>query len=427
MIDSMSWTSKMPIASSAIPLGFGILKNPYFTTDVSSWASFGTAGTLSWETLEGFSTVGAAKVVATIDGDGMYQDISGLIPGAWYTITFRLKGTVGERQTSKLESPTGTLQSYFADQNGNAINLVHNGAWKLMTASFVAGAAGQARIIAGASTTGAQTSFMDDFDIRYGPIALNDLTYPIEEFLTEVETRLTERERILQHGLLNTNMVLGKRLIHLNGSILGSTSTDYWAKRETLMRAFSQGRFTRTPLGTLSMQLTGLNELIYIDCTLDGYPEIPMAALNPARSNFNINLKAFNPSFVGKEQAISTTTVNASFSHTIGGNYYAFPVIQIYGPITNPIMRRAPLSTGPWEVIDLTGVTLTATQSIVIDFNKRTVIRNDGTDLSGSISAASKWWSLSPFGIYQNWLHLQGTGTTGATFLNVHWRNGYML
>jgi hypothetical protein len=101
------------------------------------------------------------------------------------------------------------------------------------------------------------------------------------------------------------------------------------------------------------------------------------------------------------------------------GNHDAPPVITITGPTEDP--RITNVTTD--KFIELTGLTLTAGQSVVIDVGNRTIERNDGTDLSGYWGSGSSWWVLVP-GENEITL-LDGTPSEIEATATVQWRDTY--
>ncbi len=95
------------------------------------------------------------------------------------------------------------------------------------------------------------------------------------------------------------------------------------------------------------------------------------------------------------------------------------PAITVTGPTTSP--RVTNVTTGKY--IELTGLTLLAGESVVIDVSKRTITKNDGTDLSAYWGSGSSWLVLNR-GANQLTL-LDGTPSLIQATLQVQWRDAY--
>jgi hypothetical protein len=106
----------------------------------------------------------------------------------------------------------------------------------------------------------------------------------------------------------------------------------------------------------------------------------------------------------------------------IGGKRPTWPVIRIYGPISNPACEVV----GSWKA-ELTGLTLTAGQYVTIDPRPwtRTVLRNSGGSAAGSLTRASPRLMdmLLPVGRHD--FILRGTDATGLSYMTVSWRDAY--
>jgi hypothetical protein len=113
--------------------------------------------------------------------------------------------------------------------------------------------------------------------------------------------------------------------------------------------------------------------------------------------------------------ALNSDTILGTQTITNDGDAEAWPVWTVHGPCTS--IRIANDTTG--QVIDLP-VALTDTQSVVIDTRpfRKTVRRDDGTNLYGSLTAASSLWSL-PRGASQVSIELPGAGA--ASYVTPTW------
>lgn len=122
------------------------------------------------------------------------------------------------------------------------------------------------------------------------------------------------------------------------------------------------------------------------------------------------------PTFLGNPFLpikLSSDTILGEQTVTNDGDVDAWPVWTIAGPATSITLTN--VTTG--EVLTLP-VTLTAAQSVVIDTRpfKKTVRRDDGTNLYGNLSAGSALWSL---GQGATIINTQVAGSTAATFVTL--------
>lgn len=108
---------------------------------------------------------------------------------------------------------------------------------------------------------------------------------------------------------------------------------------------------------------------------------------------------------------------------TNSGDIEARPVWTITGPGSVINFRRLTASTE--KVIALTGVTLSAGESIIIDTRQgaRTVTKSDGTNLYNTLSSSSSLWPLLR-GV--NPIRLEMSGTTAASALQLAFRPRYL-
>jgi hypothetical protein len=95
------------------------------------------------------------------------------------------------------------------------------------------------------------------------------------------------------------------------------------------------------------------------------------------------------------------------------GDVETWPVWTVHGPATSILLRN--VTTG--QVIDLP-IALTATQSVVIDTRpfRKTVRRDDGTNLYGSLTATSALWAL---GQGATVIRTEVPGSTTDTFVSL--------
>jgi len=279
----------------------------------------------------------------------------------------------------------------------------------------------------------------------------NDNNIPCNNFTTEVDVRFTEKNRSQRHGIYVGDTYLGMRKFHAEGDILADNSAQYWDRRLQLISAIiPRPQYNQKIIGTLDLLLTGFDEHVSAECTIDGWPEIPLEALSPSAGRYQINWKAFDPRLYGNLQSIDIAysptaenifgrsynkTYNKSWSTAPvpppnalivnSGNIEVYPILTFYGPATNPvaIMNRG---DGNVFVFRLSGVTLTdVTDTVTVDMEKHTVTRGNGVNLY-SAAVGSDWFSFEPAPM-TNLIRLSADSLALPAHLSIQWRNAYMI
>lgn len=282
-------------------------------------------------------------------------------------------------------------------------------------------------------------------------LELNDEgNFPFHEFMTEVDIRGAERDKSQQHGQWPSSTFLGKRLFHVRGAILADSSAEYWQKRMSFIKIFTpHPHLNHKTIGTLAIQYSGINEELSIDCTLDGWPEIPIAGLSPALSEFQLNLRAYDPKLYGPDRtafavAPPVTDYGVTFDISFpvvfpdaniqpeniiivnSGNIETYPKFTITGHVVNPrlVLTRY---DGQQLTVALDGLTVTANDYVELDFLKRTAIMNGSIDVY-SYATHSRWWALEPTvnGV-DNIVSYAGTDIQEGSKATISWRNAYMI
>jgi hypothetical protein len=282
-------------------------------------------------------------------------------------------------------------------------------------------------------------------------LVLNDDTnYPFHEFMTEVDVRQPDRNKSQQHGSWPGYTFLGKRLFHVRGAILADTSAEYWTKRLNFIKVFTpHPKLGHKKSGTLAIQYTGINEELTCECAIEGWPEVPIAGLSPSLSEFQLNLRAPDPKLYGPERnsfaaAPPVTDYGRTYNKTYdkaypaaniqpanllitnSGNIETFPRFIIQGHVVNPrlVLTRY---DGAQLTVALDGLTVTATDFVVLDFLKRTAIMNNDIDVY-SYATHSNWWALEPTvnGV-DNIVSYAGTDIQEGSKATIYWRNAYMI
>lgn len=114
----------------------------------------------------------------------------------------------------------------------------------------------------------------------------------------------------------------------------------------------------------------------------------------------------------GSGAAATTNVVNA-------GNFSTPPTIRLWGPMQDPQITNA----ATLESVFLDGLTLNSGDYVDLDFNKRTAVKNDGTNLYSSVRfPGSSWFLLVPG---TNPIQLFAAGTTSLSEVSVTYRDAW--
>lgn len=127
---------------------------------------------------------------------------------------------------------------------------------------------------------------------------------PLKEFTPETDIRSEEVSRMQEHGIWPAYSYGGKLLIHINGDILCNTAAEYIQQRMLMLQCLvPAGLVVNTrKMGDIRMQYTGMETMVTEALTgacLDAAPSIPMRALYPSVTEFDITFKVFRPYMVG--------------------------------------------------------------------------------------------------------------------------------
>jgi hypothetical protein len=280
----------------------------------------------------------------------------------------------------------------------------------------------------------------------------NDQWLPFNSFDTEVDVRMTEREKALQHGLYPSSTYLGKRLFHCDGDILELSSEDYWTRRLSLIAALTPRPHIGVEVGTLELTFDGWEESVTSACTLDGWPDLPLGGASPSRSPFQINWKAFDPRLYGAERVYELNfgvlenfggreydksypkeyVLSGNFSENEAlvlnyGNIETYPVVVFSGPLENPQLIAA-RSDGSVLSLHLRGYTLTGPgNTVTVDLLRRTAVSETGANVY-KYAKGSDWFAIEPSEAVTTNVALTGkNGEYGVTGATITVRNAYMI
>ena len=132
-----------------------------------------------------------------------------------------------------------------------------------------------------------------------------------------------------------------------------------------------------------------------------------MAVTQPLGRTYN---RTYNLTFGGGSQTQTATVTN-------NGDTTTYPIITIYGPITNPVVG----STTSGQNLSF-NYTMIQSDIISIDLQNKTVLLN-GNPARNLLLGSSQWFAAPPG---TNLYYFTGTGTTiGQTSATVQWNNAY--
>lgn len=184
--------------------------------------------------------------------------------------------------------------------------------------------------------------------------------------------RITQRTP-LQNGVTDRGFRLEPRKMTLALYINQPDEQIADAMRDKLAYIFGP---TITPLKLLATRLD--NTQRQIDCFLDGTLDFPQSERLGASQKVLVPLTAPDPTWYDPTQVTATTVlstlpVTTSIYSAAGLTADDWPVIEITGPITNPVINHFPVG----DSIDMTGTTIPAGETWVIDLRpgQKTVYR----------------------------------------------------
>jgi len=283
-------------------------------------------------------------------------------------------------------------------------------------------------------------------NIRNGQsVVMNANDTPFETFSTEVVWRQEQTENPQEHGVDLGYPYLGERMFHAEGEILKQDSAGYMTLRRNLVRSMIPSpRYGNKVVGTLQILFTGMSEAVKAECSLDGFPELPMEALGPAHGKFQINWKAPDPRLfsVDEYSAITGTPGTTSgrtypktypkvytastgtagdITITNSGDIEVYPRVEILGPCTYPSLTM--LTPAPVRVVEFGDLIVDSGEIITVDFEKRSAVSNLGRDVYFTLTSR-EWWALDPGSNSIRYSAFQASSPSKATF---YWRNAYMI
>ncbi len=268
-----------------------------------------------------------------------------------------------------------------------------------------------------------------EIQITIGDIVFNDFTdrttfYKVDnprELISTLNTERTETARQGEHGTNDSLSRYGSRTLPFSGEIVAPSIAARVAMERVLQRtlALSAIQDYATNDGYILVQFK-LEDGTLVQCyakilqppTFSFREEIPgrhlisrfsfaMVAKDPRLYSQTLKSETGEETFHGTSftvvegvspkvpfQLYENTSITATCDND--GTFDAPPVITISGPTVSPTITNE--TTGKY--IELTDLELEDGESVEINIGKRTIEKNDGTDLSGYFGLGSTWFVL---------------------------------
>ena len=272
---------------------------------------------------------------------------------------------------------------------------------------------------------------ISDAKITIGSITFNDFSNPtkfykvdnLPELLTTLSTESSQNALQGDHGVSDSLSYYGPRTLPFSGEIIAPTQ----AERIAMERALHQ------ELRLHAIQDYASNDgYILVLFELEDGTELQCYAkiMQPPAMYYREDkirphlMRRFSFSMIAKDPRLYSQTLSEEtgeetyegtnfsviqgssptvpfqlYQNTVvtatcdnGGNFDAPPAIVITGPTDGPVITN--VTTG--KFIDLDGLVLEDGESVTIDVAKKTILKNDDTDLSAYFASGSTWLVLVP-------------------------------
>lgn len=223
------------------------------------------------------------------------------------------------------------------------------------------------------------------------------------------QVRLDQYNRPGVSGATIAHNLYGGRTITLEGTVRGSTRSDYMANRIALEAAVSLKLDSVNVPIPRTLFLTDLNFSQYSVSVVT--KAFICELTSPTMGRWQLQLEAMDFILESQIQSSVSLTLPQSggatypvtypvrYGASSGGNVVAsnlgnapaFPIISISGPCINPVLSND--STG--EVIRL-NLTLSTGDILTIDMRRRLILQGGSTNRIGALLQGSKFWAILP-------------------------------
>jgi len=269
----------------------------------------------------------------------------------------------------------------------------------------------------------------------------NEQNNPFREFTTEVEWRQEDEPKSQDHGLWDTKPLLGKRVFRVEGDILRDNSSEYMNDRLDLLGMFDPV-YGSDVVGYLEIQWTGIPEVLTAEVSMDGYPELPITALAPARGSYMIAWKAPDPYLYGFKNPKVTMSKDVSTPIYVAGNAPTRKVTYelVAGPVSGQdIVAPITITHSTYEISRVMNYNRTllggvdagsgrpVPDDVLFDVYNRVVTDpgRPGTIRDPNAYFSGTWLTLLRGHNGIMWTH-SASGSFGRT-LTVQWQNAYLV
>lgn len=238
-------------------------------------------------------------------------------------------------------------------------------------------------------------------------------------------------------GIFISNSLYGERVITLKIQLKGSSQADYLNKRRQMFGAFDFQTRTDKTMNIIDIE----NNNYYIDGRC--------ISINEDNDDGKRTFNSFTIQFLCDDPAIYSSSyittsiylaaitgglsIPTSIPLTIGtptglgyavinntGNYKSYPILRLYGPLTNP--RITNNTTGKAIQVN---TTLTGSDEVIINTKDKTIVDQAGNNLIGDLDGTyNDFFALAPG---NNQIQLTHTGSYSASaYLNVQFYPAYI-
>jgi hypothetical protein len=105
------------------------------------------------------------------------------------------------------------------------------------------------------------------------------------------------------------------------------------------------------------------------------------------------------------------------------------PLLRIYGPVTDPVVKLAPTLQQPpveYRVAFVAGFRIASGAWVDVDTDRRTVMDSTGASLMAQLDWAATTWPVLPDLPAVTYLTVTGTSATGISQVLALWQDGYL-
>lgn len=217
-----------------------------------------------------------------------------------------------------------------------------------------------------------------------------------------------------EDGQTVANVLLGGRLITLEGSIKGATAATYRANRQEFNQLVGPQRDSRNRPVPRVLKLTDaagdeyrINVIVQSLRNPDQWPtrsdwQLHLRATGPLQSETQSSLVITLPEpggLVFTDGKIDFTDGKVLFGSSAGGSgtatntgtLPAYPILTFAGPLPNPVLHND--TVGAKLGLDLT---LGLGDEVVVDMLARTIVQGGSTNRMAAKSTGSSFWALAP-------------------------------